>query len=94
MCCKFTNVEVVVFKIVEIRAKRNRILFSEPPCTIDVLCCYFEKKNYKFYDLDCMFKPSLYLKNSTIKHAQNAPDCTDLQQIFKIFPGEHAPGPP
>ena len=35
----------------------------------------------------------LCLKNS-IKHAQNAPDCTDLQQIFKKFPGEHAPGPP
>ena len=26
--------------------------------------------------------------------AQNAPDCTDVNQIFKIFPGGHAPGPP
>ena len=27
-------------------------------------------------------------------HLQNAPDCTDFNDCFKNFPGEHAPGLP
>ena len=45
-----------------------------------------------FFQVVCVwvcFYSSYFHQNWTLKHAQIAPDCTDLHLIFKKIPGEH-----